>query len=233
MRYLICKCKNPNTILLSLEKLGYVLNDSIYGTQRILSGYSYVILIDKTEKTYFIAPSISFILNNIVSSNIIICNDETEVLKELGIEKSNKTEKSNNPKFNKKEYVSNNILEQFDNILRDISTGSPVLEEFKSNIIPGRIVEFNIDEQKYFGFILSSQNIMYVNTKGEVKGYLNGFTMDNPYKIDRILVPTTNHYQLKDYNNMSVAWQRPIVVRKTVSEIEKELGLTPGTLVIY
>lgn len=103
-------------------------------------------------------------------------------------------------------------------------------------IKPGRIVELEIKGQRYFGIILSCNTIVYITEKGEIKGYLNNYTIDHPYKINKILCPTSKYFQLKDFDKMLVMWERPIkptTIKKSISEIEKELGLEPGTLEIY
>lgn len=88
------------------------------------------------------------------------------------------------------------------------------------------------------GFIISSGTIIYANNKGEIKGYLRG-CLDSPkdgnfYQVKKIFVPTPYCFKLSDYKKMDVAWPKVKnkVVKKTVSEIEEELGLEPGTLEI-
>lgn len=103
----------------------------------------------------------------------------------------------------------------------------------KSPLIPGRIVTFKIDDSPYFGFILQSDIIVYIDKTGKFQGYLTNCTLDKPYKIDKVFTPTKDHFKLSECNNMNLEWSRPLEkVFKTISEIEKELGLVQGTLEI-
>lgn len=104
---------------------------------------------------------------------------------------------------------------------------------FKDVTKPGYIVELKINESTYFGIILDSKTIVYVNKQGAIKGYINNYTENIPYKIIAIYKPTIEHFKLSDYQNMSVVWeQTKPKIKKSKSEIEKELGLEPGTLEI-
>lgn len=105
---------------------------------------------------------------------------------------------------------------------------------FESALIPGRIIVFEDGDKIRYGFIIKSNIIVYVNSKGEIQGYLKNFTKDSPYKINRILIPTDEKFKLTECSEMLVAWKRkdPIIVKKTKEEIEKALGLEPGTLEI-
>lgn len=111
---------------------------------------------------------------------------------------------------------------------------SDINSSFENALKPGRIVKLEISGVCYLGIILSSKTIVYVSFDGQIKGYLNNYTMDKPYKIDCIIEPSPESFQLKDYKKMKYVWIRPQAkpVKKSVAEIEKELGLTPGTLEI-
>ena len=54
------------------------------------------------------------------------------------------------------------------------------------------------------------------------------------YQVKKIFVPTPHCFKLSDYTKMDVAWPKVKnkVVKKTIAEVEKELGLEPGTLEI-
>lgn len=130
------------------------------------------------------------------------------------------------------------ILGKEENKLEDNETDSNLNDDFKSEFLPGRIVQLTVRDQEYLGFIISSGTIIYANNKGEIKGYLRG-CLDSPkdgnfYQVKKIFVPTPYCFKLSDYKKMDVAWPKVKnkVVKKTVSEIEEELGLEPGTLEI-
>lgn len=139
--------------------------------------------------------------------------------------------------------LSNDIQGFYDKLnyyTKNINTKKPDTQpasenNFYDEIKPGRIVVLEVKGEKYFGFILTGGIIIYTNEKGEIKGYLKNYTSDHPYKIEKILIPTKECYQLQNYKSMTVAWTRPskpVIVTKTISELEKELNLEPGSLQI-
>lgn len=251
MRYLLCDCSNPAIILLTLKQKGYSCS-----SRPMFLFDNYKILIDKEQKIYYILQNDKE-AESIAKDNIIYyftCEDI--ILKQLGahcnVEELNtkiedkitqllgltKGLKSSDIKDNP--YIT--ILDHFEKLCNETDNSvkkeksSDIKDEFKAALLPGRIVELEVKGQRCLGFILTSGTVVYTNDQGQIKGYLNGFTMDHPYKVQKILIPATNCFQLKDYNKMQVAWCRPIetiTVKKSVSEIEKELGLAPGTLEIY
>ena len=249
MQYLVCKCKEPELVLFSLDRLKYNLQNPLTGSIKILSGDSYFICINVKGKYYYIYSSV----DDLCSSGLVDClylDNDAEILRKIGVTNSIEEQRQLLQKFvdthnskdleksTKRQSSCDNLPDYFKTVLEDNYKPKVdhVKELFEKAIQPGRIVELEINNQRYLGVITTSKTIMYTNSKGEVKGYINNFTMDNPYKIKRILIPTDKYFQLKDYALMPVAWCRPIertVVKKTIAEIEKELGLAPGTLVIY
>ena len=67
---------------------------------------------------------------------------------------------------------------------------------------------------------------------GEIKSYLTNFTQKSPFVFNSIRRPSVNHFRLDEYDKMDLIWENKVKVTKTIQEIEKELGLTPGTLSI-
>lgn len=249
MQYLVCKCEEPELILFSLDQLDYDFENFLTGCAKILSGKPYFICINVEAKHYYVYSEIDILCHSVLLDYIYLDND-VEILSKIGVTNSIDEQRKLLRKFldtrrhtdlkksakNKKSF--DNLPDFFKATLENINNPEPdnVNEKFEKAIQPGRIVELDINDQRYLGVILTSKSIMYTNSKGEIKGYINNFTMNNPYKIKRILIPTDKYFQLKDYASMPVAWKRPIertVVKKTMAEIEKELGLAPGTLVIY
>lgn len=252
MQYLICKCKEPELIIFSLKQLNYDFKNILTGCAKILSGDPYFICINVKDKHYYIYSDI----DHICQSGLLDCvylDDDSEVLNKIGVTNSIAEQRKLLQEYinsyhsnafsklfsfsDKPETYFENIPDFFKSTLENTKSkkSEDVYESFNKAIQPGRIVELEINEQRYLGVILTSHTIMYINSQGEVKGYINNFTMDNPYKIKKILVPSDKVFQLKDYRRMIVAWKRPIervTVRKTIAEIEKELGLKPGTLEI-
>lgn len=248
MQYLVCKCEEPELILFSLNQLGYDFENILTGCAKILSGKPYFICINVEDKHYYIYSEIDSICQCGLLDYVYLDND-AEILSKIGVTNSIDEQRKLLRKFldthrhaglgklAKSKNSFDNLPDFFKTALENINNpkSDNVNEKFEKAIQPGRIVELDINDQRYLGVILTSKSIMYTNSKGEIKGYINNFTMNNPYKIKRILIPTDKYFQLKDYASMPVAWKRPIertVVKKTMAEIEKELGLAPGTLVI-
>lgn len=188
------------------------------------------------------------LMNLLLIGRIQSYNDLYNVLKDLRNKITNESSMPSSPSEFKASSTS--TIDQFEKILDKEQSKSEnerknrnLIDSFNAEFLPGRIVLLEIRNQKHFGFILSSRTIAYIDTKGQLRGYLTypdkwvmGCDDKSPYKIKKILVPTTSHYLLTDYEKMPVAWsseKERIPVRKTVSEIEKELGLDPGTLEIY
>lgn len=139
-----------------------------------------------------------------------------------------------------KNYITKMLIAELNTLKEEVdkennSEELSLKDMFKKNLLPGRIVELDVNGEIHFGFILESNIIVYITKQGQIKGYLTYCTMDLPYKILRILIPKRGHFRLKDCDEMTVAWERPkkpVTVKKTISDIEKELGLNPGTLEI-
>lgn len=99
---------------------------------------------------------------------------------------------------------------------------------FDSNIQPGYLVNFECMGEKYKGIIMANKDIMYYNcTTNKVEGTIGNYTENSPYIITSIERPT------EESDLYEVVWSAtPHKVKKSISEIENELGLTPGTLEI-
>lgn len=104
---------------------------------------------------------------------------------------------------------------------------------FRSYLIPGYYVIFEKDSIKYYGIILSNKVIVYFDYTGKLQGYLKDFKYNEPYKMLEICKPQNDNFTLKYIDELEVVWKYPKEkVTKSISEIEKELGLEPGTLII-
>lgn len=106
--------------------------------------------------------------------------------------------------------------------------------DFEDAIQPGCLVAMSNGDKKVMGVVLADGTLMRVSAEGQILGYTSGYTKDTPYKILAVYRPTEEVYALHEYNKMPVMWKRPEVkkVSKTIADLEKELGLAPGTLVI-
>ena len=103
---------------------------------------------------------------------------------------------------------------------------------FKDAIIPGYIVKFAIDDLDY-GVILANRMIVCFGNDGRVKGYLKKFTQDTPRPIAGIYKPTEEAYGFSKTDKMIPVWVAPTQeVVYTMEDIEKKLGLEPGSLKI-
>ena len=259
MRYLLYNGNSLNTILFILSRYGYTLNYPKVSISLLLSGHPYKILIDTDKRSYYVVTYNQNIHYLTGDSDIFCSDDDNTILKELGINDIEenklalysdiilKSEKNLLKLLESPELKSNDIsiIDQFEKILgkeknkvEDNKVDSNLNNDFKSEFLPGRIVQLIVKDQEYFGFIISSKAIVYVNNKGEIKGYLSG-CFNSPkngsfYQVKKIFVPTPHCFKLSDYTKMDVAWPKikNKVVKKTIAEVEKELGLEPGTLEI-
>lgn len=95
---------------------------------------------------------------------------------------------------------------------------------FGNSLIPGCFVDF--EDYTIPGFITAERNLaVFAQTTGEWN-IISNFTEDCPRKITRI-------YSADRDGNTTTIWERPIEkVKKSISEIEKAMGLEPGSLEI-
>lgn len=106
------------------------------------------------------------------------------------------------------------------------------LEELqKDPFYPGRVIRIQVGTEVCFGILLTESKCIYFNEQGQIKGYATNLNLESD-KILGIYEPTEEHYKVQDYKNMDVIWERKNNVKKSIAEIEKELGLDPGTLEI-
>lgn len=259
MHYLLYNGNSTNTVLFILSRHGYTLNYPKVSISLLLSGHPYKILIDTNKKSYYVVAYNQNIHYLTGDGNVFCSDDHNTIFRELGINNIEKNQRAlysniilrseedllrllDSPKLGSNEI---SIMDQFkeilgkeENKLEDNEIDSNLNDDFKSEFLPGRIVQLTVRDQEYLGFIISSGTIIYANNKGEIKGYLRG-CLDSPkdgnfYQVKKIFVPTPYCFKLSDYKKMDVAWPKVKnkVVKKTVSEIEEELGLEPGTLEI-
>lgn len=218
----------------------------------IIFNKSYFICIDTNLKEY----TINFNINNIKTfeTDWTFLTDDNEILKRIGVNVS--IEEQREKLYNSYFFNLTDSLDEFIKTLTNTNKNSAKTSDtrksnintklnqkelndlneklFKEAIQPGFIAELEINNQRHLGIILTSNTIIYINDKGEIKGYINNFTKDDPYKINCIVSPTKEFFKLKDYNSMPVIWKRkkPATIKKSIKEIEKDLGLQPGTLEI-
>lgn len=106
------------------------------------------------------------------------------------------------------------------------------VESFDDSLRPGYIVEFDTENVAY-GIVLDNGMIVCLNKDGKVSGYLKKFTAETPCKIVGIYKPTDEAYTFRSLKNMEKVWApKKEKVTYTKSEIEKLLGLEPGSLEI-
>lgn len=139
------------------------------------------------------------------------------------------------PNFNTNKPVDfNNVFDVFNQMLNQ----KPIVENFIRNnkfeqeLVPGRILLFKINNELFFGILLTSGTLIKIDSSGKVRGYINNFSSTSPYEILKIVEPTKDFFQLKDYDKMKVIWEIKPKLKKTIAEIEKELNLEPGSLTI-
>ena len=104
--------------------------------------------------------------------------------------------------------------------------------EFYDNVCPGFILDINIGTEIIHGIVLANKALMLIDPKTHtVKGYLKEYTDTIPYIVERIRKPIIDAYKYS--SDMPVVWERKKKTTKlSISEIEKALGLEPGTLIV-
>lgn len=146
-------------------------------------------------------------------------------------------------KFTAEELTTLNNFKNFFDLLgipfniKDLENSDMQVEfkkpSFEYCLQPGNIMKFDNKGEKYFAIVLNDNRCVYVDKSGVIKGYLVNPTMDTPYKALEIRKPTANNFKLVDFDAMDLVWKRPVdKIKKSLSDIEKELGLTPGSLEI-
>lgn len=127
------------------------------------------------------------------------------------------------------EQQSTDILDDFISKFLSQANSTNLVDpiEFKfARLKPGYYVVFNKDNVTYYGIVLSNYRIIYFTSKGQLMGYCS-----TKCDIKKIYKPGT-YYALTDLDQMELVWEAPKKVTKSISEIEKALGLEPGTLEI-
>lgn len=108
------------------------------------------------------------------------------------------------------------------------------MSTFKTFINSGNYIILEKLNQIYYGIIINHTHAMIFDSTGNNISYISNFTENEPYKILKVCKPSDIYFKVKDIDNMEVLWERPKNrVKKSISEIEKELNLEPGTLEIY
>lgn len=106
--------------------------------------------------------------------------------------------------------------------------------DFYQELVPGRIVQFENAGMIRYGIVLSNGTVMHFSGSNlAASGYINNITPERPYMVRRILKPTSTCFNLKDIESMEVAWEHRYKKPKTnmtIQDIEKQLGLEPGSL---
>lgn len=259
MRYLLVKTENMPILALALGSLNYKAGNSPIFP---IAFGEFSILIDKEDKTFFYVKGRKEIDKFVEDhAKIYTTNDLSHALEFLKEDEDEETDKSEEDKeeIDLKTIFEHPLMQIFSrHIPKDILTKcimeakeereeeetaeknseSTRNEEssFYKELVPGRIVQFENAGMIRYGIVLSNGTVMHFSGSNlAASGYINNITEDRPYRVVRILKPTSQYYNLKDVNNMEVAWERKVrkpKVTKTITEIEKELGLAPGSLVI-
>lgn len=106
--------------------------------------------------------------------------------------------------------------------------------DFYQELVPGRIVRFENAGMIRYGIVLSNGTVMHFSGSNlSASGYINNITPERPYIVSQILKPTNEHFNLKEAEFMETVWERTPKKSKTsmtVQDIEKQLGLEPGSL---
>ena len=106
---------------------------------------------------------------------------------------------------------------------------------FEKELKPGRIVKFKFKNTVLYGIIVQGGGIYKINAKGQIEGYIQNYTANVPLEAVAIYEPSKDVFCLHEIEKMKVCWKAVMpkkTVRKSKQDIEKELGLEPGSLEI-
>ena len=228
MRYLLVKTENMPILALALGSLDYKAGNSPIFP---IAFGEFSILIDKEDKTFFYVKGRKEIDK--------FEEDKEEIdLKTIFEHPLMQIFSRHIPKDILTKCIMEAKEEREEEETAEKNSESTRNEEssFYKELVPGRIVQFENAGMIRYGIVLSNGTVMHFSGSNlAASGYINNITEDRPYRVVRILKPTSKYYNLKDVSNMEVAWERKVrkpKVTKTITEIEKELGLAPGSLVI-
>lgn len=171
------------------------------------------LVIDTNNKTFNIKKLFE-------SEGSIYCSLE-HILNKLGVNRDFKDQYK---------YIANKYIPGHDGLL-EMLTENKNMSNTENLFIPGRLVTLLVEKKFYIGIILTEKKCACFNTIGHIEGYIDNLNLDDGTVLG-VYQPTSEHYKLKEYDQMTVIYKRQDRVKKTISEIEQELGLAPGTLEI-
>lgn len=204
-------------IAMSLIDLGYELLDFDKSLDIFISEETYCIYINVDKKQY------KFYQNHEISGPHI---DHTlATLAALGISRS--IEEQENYLIEKYNSIRLPLISKLFNTNK--STEAP--KKLDNILHPGRIIRFKKGDEIYLGVLLTETTCVYFNNEAKIKGYGTNLNLNYDGLLG-VYQPTTEHYRIQDYQNMIVIWERKCTIKKSIAEIEKELGLDPGMLEI-
>lgn len=107
------------------------------------------------------------------------------------------------------------------------------MPSFNYSCQPGNILKIANQDDYFYAIVLTKDRFIYFDKFANMKGYLSDLTENIPFKVLEVRKPTSEDFALSNYDNMELIWKRPVEkIKRSIADIEKELGLTPGSLEI-
>lgn len=107
------------------------------------------------------------------------------------------------------------------------------IPSFDYSCQPGNILKIANKDDYFYAIVLTNNRFIYFDKYANMKGYLSDLTENIPFKVLEVRKPTSENFALSNYDNMELIWKRPVEkIKRSIADIEKELGLTPGSLEI-
>lgn len=216
-----CKIANKHALQIKLLRDGYEIINMADALKYDSEGIEIAIQIDTDAKTFKICPA---------EDCPLAITDENLVAQYIGMKGSIEDYH--------KDIINDpikHLVESLKDITSDKNIEKPAVDEsvnLTDIVEPGDWVSFTIKNEPYFGLAILNDALLYMTPSGEIKGYLTNFTQKSPFVFNSIRRPSDKHFRLDEYDKMDLIWENKVKVKKTIQEIEKELGLTPGTLSI-
>lgn len=216
----VCKIKDMHILSQMLFMKGYKLTTLI--PRKVVENNDYSFTIDTTTKKMSWNPTYD---GPMLNDPRVICD-----ICSLGDWDEFKKKFEENP-FAVLAQATSAMFNSFD----DEDEEKENSNDLSKYLAPGYIVKFTKHDTVYLGVVICDNNVMYMTTDGYVKGYVGNFTDCAPFVVEAIYKPSSEHFVVHELDKMEIVYQKstkkePVKVNKSISDIEKELGLEPGTL---
>lgn len=252
MRYLLCKKDADSKILCvmaTLERIKYELVSSRIESLLCACKKEFYVLLDLEKRQYAVLSSKNDTINYIETSSekIGYTEDIFVMMEKIGITDSIEVQTQKNEEYTER-LIKNSKVEfskNMENAFSKLMENEKKIEYSKKDCLPntcvpkdyqfGDIFEMiDTNQRRVFGIVSISNGITLI-FNNQIIGYIETVSEITDYKILIVRRPNKKYWKLCEYDKMPIVWkfkEEPKIVTKTIEEIEKELGLAPGSLKI-